>query len=170
MNNRKFKKHYDDYFDRIYRFIYYKTQHKETAEDLVSQVFIKAYDNLDKYDPSKSSFSTWLYRIARNTVIDYYRTRKNTVDVLDVWDLRTDEDIEKDFEIRSKLDQVMEAMENIDKDHREIIIMRLWVNLSYAEISQIVNKNEANCRMIFSRSINKLRKETILSLMLLLII
>lgn len=170
MNNRKFEQYYDDYFDRIYRFTYYKTQCKEIAEDLTSQTFIKAYESLDKYDPSKSSFSTWLYRIARNGIIDYYRTRKNTLDVLDVWDLRTDEDIERDFEDQSKLDQVMKAMEDIDKEHREIIIMRLWDNLSYAEIAQIIGKNEANCRMIFSRSINKLRKETILSLIMLLII
>jgi RNA polymerase sigma factor (sigma-70 family) len=170
MNNNKFKKYYDDYFDRIYRFIYYKTQHKETAEDLTSTVFTKAYDNLDKYDPSKSSFSTWLYRIARNSVIDHYRTKKHNIDILDVWDLRTDYDIERDFKNQSILDEVMEAMEDINKEHREIIIMRLWDNLSYAEIAQIIGKSETNCRMIFSRSIGKLKKEIVISLIMFLIV
>ena len=66
---------YDLYIKKIYNFIYYKTHHQETAEDLVSIVFTKALKKINTFDNS-GTFSAWLYRIARNTVIDHYRTKK----------------------------------------------------------------------------------------------
>ena len=83
---KKFGGLYELYIDKIYKFIYFKTHHKETAEDLVSQTFFKALENIKGFDPSKGKFSSWLYRIARNCVIDYYRTKKAKIDIYDTWD------------------------------------------------------------------------------------
>lgn len=56
-----FSELYDQYIEKIYRFIYYKTHHKEIAEDITSVTFMKALERLNTFDPSKAQFSTWLY-------------------------------------------------------------------------------------------------------------
>ena len=68
---------YDQYLPAIYRFILLKTSHKVTAEDLTHQVFLNAWQNIENYQSRGFPFSSWLYRIANNAVIDYYRTDKN---------------------------------------------------------------------------------------------
>jgi len=70
---------YDHYQPRIYRFILVKVGHREEAEDLTHQVFLNAWKNIDGYQHRGFPFSSWLYSIARNAVIDYYRTNKNEV-------------------------------------------------------------------------------------------
>ena len=89
MKQDDFGKLYDQHVKKIYEFIYFKTHHKETAEDLTSVTFMKALSNIESFDEKKASFKTWLYRIARNTVIDHYRMKRETADLEDAWDLRS---------------------------------------------------------------------------------
>src|SRR3989338_8621271 len=79
---------YDAYGKQMYNFLFSKVQHKETAEDLVHTVFLKAWTNLRSYKPqSTAKFSTWLFQIANFTLIDHWRTRKQTTDLADVENL-----------------------------------------------------------------------------------
>lgn len=66
---------YDASLERMYRYIFFRVSVQQTAEDLTSQVFIKAWEKLAQYQP-RGSFMAWLYAIARNTVIDHYRMRR----------------------------------------------------------------------------------------------
>ena len=75
-NLKNFSLLFDEYKDKIYRFIYFKTQHKETAEDLLSQTFIKALEHINQINIKKGSFKNWIYTIARNNVTDFYRKYK----------------------------------------------------------------------------------------------
>ena len=150
---------YDYYADKIYRFIYYKTTHRETAEDLTSQTFFKALGAVSSFDLSRGNFSSWLYRIARNLVTDYYRTRKNTEDISDVWDLSDESDPAADLDTRQKILEVGKYLKNIRPEHREIVIMRLWDELSYQEIAGITGRSVASCKMTFSRAMTRLREE-----------
>jgi len=167
-NLNKFGELYELYADRIYKFIYFKTHHKETAEDLTSQTFFKALEAIGGFDFGKGYFSSWLYLIAKNTVIDYYRTKKSEIDVSDVWDLSDKEDIERDSEYKDQLEKVEKYLKNLKPEQREIILMRVWQDIPYKEIAEIIGKSEANCKMIFSRAINQLRKEEIFALIILL--
>jgi len=166
----QFTELYNQYFDKIYRFVFYKIHHRETAEDLVSQVFIKALENLDQFNPKKGLFSSWLYRIARNKVIDYYRTEKKESDITGFWDLKTRESIGSDLENREKLEEIKKYLSGLNSEQREIVVMRIWDGLSYQEISQIIGKKEDNCKMIFSRTIKKLRGEVSLALLIILLL
>src|ERR1051326_1164607 len=74
---------YNLYFKKIYRFIYFRVSHKEVAEDLSEDVFVKVFSKLSSLS-SDASFEGWLYQIARNTVIDYYRDKKILVDLEEV--------------------------------------------------------------------------------------
>src|ERR1700735_5250017 len=69
---------YDLYFKKIYRFIFFRVGHKETAEDLAEEVFLKAFSKISSVN-EPAAFEGWLYQIARNLVIDYYRQKKLTV-------------------------------------------------------------------------------------------
>ena len=164
-----FAKLYDKYIKKIYDFTYYRILHKETTEDLVSKTFFKALSNIDKYQADKGSFSSWLYKIAKNTIIDYCRTKKETTDIDNVWDLSSNEDILRDADNKQKLEQVEQYLKKLKKEQREIIMMRVWDGLSYKEIAAITKKSEANCKVIFSRTINTLRQQMPLEMFILLL-
>ena len=143
----QFGRLYDLYIKKIYNFIYYKTLHKETAEDLTSQTFFKALKNIKSFDEAKGSFSSWIYRIARNTVIDYHRTKRTEANIDDIWDLSSDSNIETDINTIQKLDTVKKYLQKFKPQQREIVIMRLWDQLSYQEIAEITGLTVANCKM-----------------------
>ncbi|OGZ35229.1 MAG: hypothetical protein A2V60_00165 [Candidatus Portnoybacteria bacterium RIFCSPHIGHO2_01_FULL_39_19] len=163
-----FSSFYQGNVEKIYRFIYYKTHHKETAEDLTSQTFFKALESMRNFDSHKGNFSSWLYSIAKNTVIDFYRTKRSETDISDIWDLAGKEDIERDSEYKEQLEKAEKYLKDLKPEQREIILMRVWGDLPYKEIAGIIGKSEANCKMIFSRAINKLRKEEVFVLIVLL--
>lgn len=149
---------YDRYIEKIYRFIYYKTFVKEVAEDLVSEVFIKALQKIHSYDSRKGPFSAWLYRIARNSVIDHYRTRKTSVPIEDVFELGTDDRTAEAHDAINALAKVTEYLETLSSRQREIITLRIWEERSYREIADIIGGTEDSVKMAFSRSIRELRE------------
>lgn len=156
---------YDLYIDAIYRFIFYKTHHRETAEDLTSVTFMKALENLQKYKEESASFKTWLYQIARNTVIDHYRTSHPTGDIEDAWELRSDDDVEAQTDLTLKLETVKAELAKLSAEQREVVTLRVWGDHSFKEIAQITGKSEAACKMSFKRTVGKLGNQmTLLAL------
>lgn len=157
-NKEAFGLLYESFIRQIYNFIYYKTHHKETAEDLTSKVFIKAYASINTFDESKGSFSSWLYQIARNSIIDHYRSVKPALNIEDAWDLDGGSDVERDVGTKIQLENIKTYLQMLSSEQRDIVIMRVWEEMSYAEIAEVVGKSEANCKMIFSRTLKKLRE------------
>jgi RNA polymerase sigma-70 factor, ECF subfamily len=155
-DNKDFAKIYDKYVRSIYNFIYYKTYHKETAEDLTSATFTKALNKFETFDLNKGSISTWLYQIARNTVIDFYRTRKPNVNIEDVWNLSDGEDFTQDFDAKEKIKTVKKYLKALNSEQREIVLLRVWEDKTYREIAKILGKSEPSCRMAYSRAIQTL--------------
>lgn len=164
----EFARLYDKYAGKIYKFIYFKTHQKELAEDLTSQTFLKALKNVDSMDPELGSFCAWLYRIARNTVIDHYRMNKQgSVNIEDVWDLATSIDLIKETDNRIRLEKIKEYMKGLSGEQRDIVVLRVWEGMTYKEIAQIIGKKEDNCKMIFSRTVGRMRREMLAALLLL---
>ena len=103
---KQFGQLYDSYIKKIYNFVYYKTWHRQTAEDLTSQTFFKALTKIKQFDEIKGSFSSWLYKIARNTVIDYYRQNKADLNIDDIIHvIRTADEPKKALEKKFKLSE-----------------------------------------------------------------
>ena len=169
MDPKAFEAQYDAYVRKIYKYVYYRTQHRETAEDLTSQVFLKAFDKLAGFDESRGTFSAWIYGIARNALTDHYRASRDTVDIDDVWDLHSDEDIVRDVEARERVEKLRPYLQALPKDQRELIILRLWDGLSYAEIAEVTGRSEAACKMAFSRTVARLRKDVPAAILLLML-
>ncbi len=153
----QFAQVYDAYIQKIYNFIYYRTIHKETAEDLTSTTFMKALEKIGSFDAGKGSFSSWLYSIARNTLIDHYRTDRKTKSIENFWDLKSKDDVEHDVGVYRQLEDVEQYLAELKPQQRSIVIMRVWDGLSYAEIAEITGASEASCKMNFSRTIRQLR-------------
>jgi len=150
---------YDRYLEKIYRFVYYKTFSKETAEDITSNVFHKALEKINSFSGDKGSFSSWLYRIARNSVIDHYRTSKDDLSLEDVFEVGVDERTPETIDAVSALKTVQTYLESLDARQREIITLRVWEDKSYKEIAEIVGSTEAGVKMAFSRGIRELREK-----------
>lgn len=155
----RFDELYVSYAERIYRFIFFKTLHKETAEDLTSEVFMKALERIGQFDSERGTFSSWIYRIARNAVIDHYRTRHPSDSLEDGWDVASKTDVASEAETGIALDKVKHAVQLLAPEQREVVIMRLWDGLSHAEIAEILEITESNSKQIFSRTIRKLREQ-----------
>lgn len=150
---------YDRYVDRIYRFIYYKVLNKETAEDIASEVFYKALSRIDTFDAQEGSFSAWLYRIARNAVIDFYRTKRDLVDIEDVFDLGENDRIIERIDSEAALAKISAYLETLSTRQREIVTLRVWSELSYRDIADIVGGSEDSAKMTFSRAIRDIREK-----------
>ncbi len=149
---------YDLYFEKIYRFIFYRVNHKEAAEDLVAETFIRVWDKLPEIQ-GPSSFTPWLYQIARNLVIDYYRSRKTTVDLLELENVLVYEDsiLDKtDFSFQQKL--FLDALQKLPSVQQQVIKLKFLDELTNEEIAKILNKSEGAVRVIQHRAIAELKK------------
>lgn len=150
---------YDRYIDKIYRFVYYKTFVKEITEDITSDVFSKAYQKINSYNADKGTFSAWIYRIARNAVIDHYRTQKKTVPIEDAFDLGEEDRTAETHDALLTLGRVKEFMSSMTPRQREIITLRIWEEKSYREIAEIIGGSEDSAKMAFSRAMRDLREK-----------
>jgi RNA polymerase sigma-70 factor, ECF subfamily len=153
----EFSRLYERYVEKIYRFIYYKTGHRQICEDLTSLTFLKALEHVSDYKVDRGMFSSWLYRIAQNTVIDHYRTSKPQVSLDDLFQLSSQQDLSDDTEIKLALDEVKTYLASLEADVRDLLIMRLWQGLTYQEIADITGKSEGALKMAAARALKRLR-------------
>lgn len=155
--------------DAVYRYLHRRTFQREVAEDLTSTVFLKALESIRSFDPKKGVFRAWLYRIARNSLIDFYRSHaRQTVSIENIWDLPSEDIATLAAEKSIDAEKLHEAMKILNADQREIVMLRIWEGLSYAEIAELTGKSEGNAKVIFSRSIADLRTKLPSLLILLL--
>ena len=149
---------YSRYHAKVLSYIQGKVLNPTLAEDLCADVFLKVCEKLDSFDESKASVSTWIYTIARNTLTDYYRTRRVFSEVPETLD--DGSSVEDDFCSREMLDVLADALEHLDERGRDIIILHYYsgktlkeiaaqMNLSYAYIKTLHNKALAALRTYF---------------------
>jgi len=167
---KSFARLYDLYLRRIYDFIYHKTFHRETAQDLTQAVFLKALANLDKLDVTAGSFPAWLFTIARNSVIDHFRARRpSQQDMADVWDLPAQVDPEIDAVNRERYAALHGYLHGLAPAKREMLTLRIWHDLSFSEIADLQGVTSGACKMAFHRLLKQIREEMPALLLLLLI-
>jgi RNA polymerase sigma-70 factor (ECF subfamily) len=164
-DNNAFIKAYDIYSDQIYRFIFFKVNNKEEAQDITSAVFLKAWNYLRENSViEEKTLGALFYKIARNTIIDYYRKNSQVTSVsldnpetkIDIKDETLSSEDQADINLQTK---------NIDKkllllkdEYREILIMKFTEELSTAEIASIMKKTKGNVRITTFRALKALRE------------
>lgn len=150
---------YSHYQPQIYRFIYIKVSKKTEAEDLCHQVFLKAWQNIEGFRYQRLPLSSWLYRIARNQVIDSYRTKKDELKLEEIKEVITDNPgIEKEIDLKEEIKKIKKAIEQLKPEQQDVIIMRYIEELSPKEIALALNKTPTAIRIIQHRALKNLRQ------------
>ncbi|HEY4694408.1 MAG TPA: RNA polymerase sigma factor [Candidatus Nanoarchaeia archaeon] len=155
-NINSFGKVYDSLVEKVYRFIFFKVESRETAEDLTQGVFLKALENIEKYRKN-TSFLAWIYTIARNSVIDHYRTKKQKVS-LEVASKIEFIDKELDLESKESTQTLYQALRALSHEEREVVELHSVDDYSFEEIAQVMGKAPGALRILKYRALTKLRK------------
>ena len=152
---------YDIYQPKIYRFVILKISHREEAEDLTHQVFLTAWEKLDTFEYQDLPLSSWLFRIARNKVIDHYRTRKSQVSIDEVPEEIlgiTEEDASDAVTKRMNLQKVWDALKQLSEEQQEVLVLRFVEELTYKEIADVTSKTPGAARVLQHRAIKRLKE------------
>lgn len=152
---------YKHYQPKIYRFIFLKVGYREEAEDLTHLVFISAWHNIENYQFQGFPFSAWLYKIARNKVIDYYRSRKDKTIPLEAVAEELHSPADDSFiktEDKLALDLIKEAILKLKPEYQEIIILRFIEDMTLKEAALAMEKSEGAIKLLQHRAIKNLKK------------
>lgn len=150
---------YDHYLPPIFRFISFKTSSKDEAEDLTHEVFMSAWKNIGNYKYEGFPFSSWLYQIAKNQVIDSYRTAKKnlSLDAPEAILIKTNSVTEEKLDETMELNRVRDIISTLKPIHQEVILMRFVEELSHEEIADNLKKSPGAVRLIQHRALKELK-------------
>ncbi len=150
---------YDKCVDRVYRHVYYRVPSQGDAEDITQEVFIRAWKAISKYRKTGAPFEAWLFAIAHNLVVDYYKIRKESIplDEARVSGANDGADPEKMAEAIINRSYVRDAISKLKGEKQKVILMRFIDGFSYSEIARTLNKSEGAVRVIQHRALNDLR-------------
>ena len=150
---------FDEFHGPIYRFIASRVRRPSDAEDLTQLVFVKALEALPRYEQRGIPFGGWLFRLARNTVIDHARTRHDHADLEAVGDRPAEEaGPEEIVGLRADIDAVARALAGLTDEQRETIELRFFAGLSAREAAEVMGKQEGTIRGLQFRAIAALRR------------
>ena len=146
---------YVRYLDDIYRYIFYKVRDEKSAEDLTERVFIKAWEAIEGYEHRGYPFSSWLYRIAHNVVVDHYRNTREEEPLEAVAFTLADQSPGPEQTVieRREVSRLLEALAELSEDKQRLIILRFVEGLSHAQVAQILGKSEGACRVMQHRAL-----------------
>lgn len=149
---------YDEYFNRIAHYIYVRIGDRNEAEDLAGDVFAKALESLKSYKERGIPMQAWLFRIARNASVDYFRKkgRVTTVPIEGVT-IMTGEDPAAVAEKGIEMEKVREAMQKLTAEQREVVQLRFFGGLSSKEVGAILNKSDGAVREMQRAAVERLR-------------
>lgn len=152
-----FAKLYDIFVNPIYRYMYYRIG-KHDAEDLTELVFLKTWENIQKYYRGKHSFSSWLFRIAHNVVIDYYRSKRTEEELSeDTEDSRAQESTMNNAKRHFNEELLGEGMAQLKDHYRQILILKYVNDFSNEEIASIMGRSQAALRILQFRALKSLK-------------
>jgi RNA polymerase sigma-70 factor (ECF subfamily) len=149
---------YDRYLERIYNFILHQVGRVEDAEDLTEMVFLSAFEHLPRFRRGRrlENFQAWLYRIARNQVIDFYRTRKTAQPIEDI-SLRYDGPPPASVvQSREEALELVAVVQKLELRYREVVLLRFFQGLSHAETAEILEISENHVRVLQHRALKKI--------------
>lgn len=148
---------------QVHGYVYMRTNRdRALAEDIVSEIFLKAIENFEKYDKAKGSFKSWIFQITRNYLIDYYRSNKNhqSTSLEDLANkLKDTSDTQKSAQDEIEKDVIKEAIDTLPEVKKELILLRYFSGYSYEEIAEITKEKENNIRVNIHRTLQDLKRK-----------
>ena len=157
---------YRDYYKKICGFVYKKVGDSNAAEDLVSDIFLKITANINRFDPEKAAVSTWVYTIANNTVLDYYRTRKihgqlpedNGENGALPESLVESKGLDAGLLEEEQLEELADALAKLPERSRDIIILHYYGNMTLKEVAFKMGMSYANIKIVHKKAIQELKR------------
>ena len=147
---------YVEYVEPIYRYIFYQVKDKMITEDITQEVFLKAWNSIHTCEGKEHTFSSWLYRIAHNSIIDTFRRKK--------WEFSLDSDTaakviddKSDLETRLEYKQLLDNIASLPANQRQVIILKFIQGLDNQEIGQVMLKSQGAIRILQMRALDTLR-------------
>jgi RNA polymerase sigma-70 factor, ECF subfamily len=162
-DRRAFGELYEQYLDKIYRYIYYKVGQRAEAEDITSQTFLKAWDAIGDYEWRNHPFGAWLFRIAHNLVVDYHRARRESVTLDDAspqLEHKASRDEIRPEKVLAELiaaDRVQQAIGRLTEEQQQVLVLRFFEGLSTGEVAQLMGKRRGAIRGLQFRALSALR-------------
>jgi len=158
-----FSKLYDLYFPKIFRYISWRVGDKNDAEDLVSEIFTKVLIKIDTFEWQKgATFSSWVFRIARNSLTDYYRTKKKRdyVNIDDLPEIEADEILpDGDYDRRQLFSRLFQMLQELPDRQAEIITMRFFTGMKNKEIAKVLEIEEKSAASSLCRGLQALHNK-----------
>lgn len=146
---------YKEYHEKVMCYIRGKVYNRQDAEDLANDVFVKVFEKLDSYDSKKASISTWIYTITKNTVIDYYRKRKEFCELDESFAAAGE--IEADQLNEEMLATLADALGSLDERLRTIIILHYFSGLTLKAIAEKMELSYSYIKLLHNSGLTELR-------------
>ena len=151
---------YACYVERITRYVYFRVTDHQLAEDITSRIFIKMLEKLKTYQVGQSPVIAWLYRMAHNAVIDYYRLKRTFISLEDIHqaEVRQEDGIEEKLDLQIKSQQLRAALQVLTEEQQRVLILKFIDGLSTREIARQLGKREGAVRGLQMRALQKLAR------------
>lgn len=158
--NQAFGALYQRYLDPIYRYIRMRVNSDADAEDLCETVFLRSFEALDRYEDQGHPYSAFLYRLARNLLVDHYRAQRPIQELEHAGESASiDPALGEQFDQRQQLDQIAQALEQLSEDYREVIRLRVVMELPTATVAQWMERSPGAVRVLLHRALGSLREK-----------
>ncbi len=152
------KQIYEEYFETVNKYLFCLTHNNDISEELTQETFYKAVQKINTYK-GKCKMSVWLCQIAKNLWYDQCRKNKKVINIEEnLFDVQAQESIESQVISNEEKISLYKKMQKLDEKTREVIYLRITVELSFKEITTILDKTENWARITFYRGKNKLKE------------
>lgn len=160
MHSQAFEAFYHTYVKRVYRFVFYRVGGRvELAQDLTQEIFLKAFEAFERYDPDKSQ-SSWIYTIARNHLINHHAKQKPQVDVEEVIDsMSVSEDGRVLFAQTDEERRLLEGIDALEEEDARLVRMKYLEGWTFEDLGGMFGKTSGALRVQAGRALKSLRKK-----------
>jgi len=150
---------YEMHLDRVFRYFFYRTGHRQDAENLTEQVFLKAWQAIPTYNHRGAPFSAWIFRIAHNLLIDHRRRQRETVPLDE--ELEIEDAGSEPGELasrRAEARELAQALARLSPQEQSVVVLRFVERLDHRTVANIIGKSEVATRSILSRALTRLER------------
>ncbi len=159
-DSQAFGQLYDQFVSRLYSYFYHQVQGQSVvAEDLTEEVFVKVIEKLNQYQDRGLPFAAWVFRIARNHLIDYRRCQpKAAIALIDECDQVPEERAERRLELVLTRSELANAMSCLTEVQRQVLGLRFGQGMSVLEVSQVIGRSEDAVKKLQARGLQALKR------------